>query len=122
MLSALRTRRVLAASGLLTESHRVKFTQGELAALSIVAIEHHFSGCCVMSSEDIGSRAGCSASTAAKALRLAARHRLIKSRPKIAGRGDHPIAISSGSWRQWLKRAEVQSGLIETVAYLSTAE
>ena len=98
-------RRILAASGAMPPALAAKFTQGELAALAIVAGEVREHGVCDRSYAEIGARAGVDRSLARRAVKLAARYRLlsVELRPRRGQKHlTNILRVVSAEWRSWL--------------------
>ncbi len=103
---SLERRRRLAASGPMPPALAAKFTQGELAALKIVADEVRAHGVCDRSYDEIAARSGCCRSLARRAIRLAGRMGLltIEVRPRPGQKHQtNVVRVTSPEWRAWLR-------------------
>jgi hypothetical protein len=100
-------RRRLASAGPMPPALATGFTQGELAALAIIAAEIRAKGLCGASLAEIAARAGVGRTTAQNAIREAARQGLVTVQERRhEGRKNDPniIRIVSREWCAWLKR------------------
>jgi hypothetical protein len=113
----------LAFSGPLPPQLAARFTVGQMACLRIVGDEHRAKGCCALSLDEIGARAGVARKTAQRALRRAGLGSkdepgenlltIEERRPK--GRRKHlpnMVRITSPEWLTWLARrgAQIKTG------------
>lgn len=99
-------RRRLAASGPMPPGMAARFTQGELAALRIVADEVAANGACAKTLGEVAARAGVCESTARNAVRQAARLGLVtveeRRRPGCRNL-PNIVRIISPEWSSWLR-------------------
>ena len=99
-------RRTLAASGAVPGRLACHFTQGEVAALTVVAREVKRKGRCELPLDAIAAMAGVCRTVVKNALREAQRLRLVSvsERPRPGRRSDtNLIAVISPEWRTWLR-------------------
>src|SRR5438552_3967301 len=100
-------RRTLAGSGALPPQVRCRYTEGERAALSIIASEIKRQGVCDWPIDKIAATAGVCRSTVQNGLREAQlqAHVVVQERP-VKGRKNltNIIIIISREWLTWLKR------------------
>lgn len=103
---SLARRRQLAASGAVPSHLAAAFTQGEVAALSVVAREVRRRGRCELSIDAIAAMAGVSRTTVQGALRHARRLGLIAvtERRRRGQRSEtNMVEILAPEWRAWLR-------------------
>jgi len=99
-------RRTLAASGAVPGRLACHFTQGEVAALTVVAREVKRKGRCELPIDAIAAMAGVCRTVVKNALREAQRLRLVSvtERPRPGRRSDtNLIAVVSSEWQTWLR-------------------
>lgn len=97
-------RRRWASSGCMPDSVRTMFTQGERAAMSVIAYEFsQAGGYCWQPAAAIGRTAGVSTSTVWSALRIACAASLIE-RQRYVGRDHDIIVLNDRRWTSWLRK------------------
>jgi len=103
-----RRKRVLGGSSALPDTMRGPFTEGERAAMCIVAGEVKRTGVCVLSIDEIGDRAGVGRTTVQNAMHEARRLgllRITERRQRGAKNKPNMVEITSAEWLAWIKRA-----------------
>ncbi|WP_238121760.1 MULTISPECIES: hypothetical protein [unclassified Xanthobacter] len=106
---------MLARAGRMPPTIRGKFTEGEAAALTVVADEVKRCGVCDLPLDKVAALAGCSRTTVQNALREAHRLGLINltHRPQRGRKSlTNLITIASGEWLTWIKRGPAASKAI----------
>jgi hypothetical protein len=104
--ASLRRRRMHVASGMMPPEIAASCTQGEAAALAIIAYEHVAKGACDLPIGAIAAKAGVCATTVRNALRLAKRLGLIKvEERRLAYDRSLPnvVTIVDSGWAAWLR-------------------
>jgi hypothetical protein len=112
---SIQRRRRVASSGAMPPQIAAQFTEGERAALAIVAGETRTKGYCDLPIDAIAGRAGVGRTTVQNALRVARGLRLlnVEERPRPGRKNlTNIISITSGEWSSWLRlgRHRVQAG------------
>jgi hypothetical protein len=110
--ASIRRRRTLAASGMIPAAIAARFTLGECAALTVIAIEVMRHERCTLTLGHIAALAGVSRTTAQNAFRIAARLGFIRvtERRSSGWRNDsNEIHVTDASWTGWIAwRGRVQ--------------
>jgi hypothetical protein len=104
--ASLERKRRVASSGALPPNIAANFTQGEIAALSVIAGEVRRCGHCAMFIDEIAALAGVCRSTVKNAIRLAANLGLLSvTQRRRRGRlsDTNIVEIIDRSWTAWLK-------------------
>jgi hypothetical protein len=104
--ASLRRRRMHVASGMMPPEIAASCTQGEAAALAIIAYEHATKGFCDLPVGAIGAKAGVCATTVRNALRLARKLGLVKvEERRLAYDRSLPniVTIVDRDWQAWLR-------------------
>jgi len=100
-------RRAHARSRWMPDDLASRFTDGELAALAVIAQEHITHGRCTLPMGKIAALAGVSESTARNAFREARRLDLIAVQERPRARAPHLpniVTIADAAWCKWLER------------------
>jgi hypothetical protein len=100
-------RRMLARGGHMPPHVRVKYTEGETSALTIIAREVQHHGVCDLTIDKIAALAGVCRTTAQNAMREAVRrgHVTVERRPVLGRKNEtNLVRIVSREWLAWLKR------------------
>lgn len=112
--ASIHRRRSLAASGMIPARIAASFTTGELAALTVIAVEVMRRGRCELAIDHLAALAGVGRTTAQNALRLAQRQGLITvSERRRPGRPSltNVVTVVSQEWAGWIsRRGRVQKG------------
>lgn len=110
--ASIHRRRSLAASGMIPARIAASFTTGELAALTVIAVEVMRRGRCELAIDHLAALAAVGRTTAQNALRLAQRQGLITvSERRRPGRPSLPnvVTVISQEWKSWIAhRGRVQ--------------
>ena len=99
---------MLGGSSALPDAMRHHYTEGERAALCIVAFEIKRQGICDLSIDEIADRVGVGRITVQNAMHEARRlgHLEITERPQRGAKSlTNLVKIASSEWRAWIKRA-----------------
>ena len=108
-------KRVLGSSSMMPDTMRHHFTEGERAVLFVISSEIKQQGCCDLSVDEIGDRAGVRRTTVQNAMHQA---RLlgflnITERPQRGAKNlTNIIRITSAEWLTWIKRGPSASRVI----------
>lgn len=100
-------RRRVAASGAVPSKLAANFTQGEIAVLSIIAMEVRGNDRCTLCNDEIAAKSGTSRSTVKNTLREAKRLGLIAVtlRPRRGAKNlPNVVEITDAGWLAWLLR------------------
>lgn len=111
--ASLERRRRQAASGAVPAKIASSFTQGEIAALAVIARAVQQVGVCILPLDRIAALAGIGRTTCQNAIRLAERLGLIlRTERRHAGQKSETniLKITSPLWRAWLQHGQGGSG------------
>lgn len=110
--ASIHRRRSLASSGMIPARIAASFTTGELAVLTVIAVEVMRRGRCELTIDHLAALAGVGRTSAQNALRLAQRQGLITvSERRRPGRPSLPnvVTVISQEWKSWIAhRGRVQ--------------
>lgn len=105
--ASVRRRRTLGGSGNMPATIRCCYTEGERAALNVIALEARRAGCCDLPIDRLAAVAGVSRTTVQNALRRARSlgHVTIEHRPRRGAKSlTNIVRIVSPEWLDWLSK------------------